>query len=222
MSGRVEGHSQMRARGAGLGDLRGRRRGRAAAGGAARHAARFAAHAAHHPASSASMVPLPSVTRSPPSSTNCWSCGEPFVADAAGDVVRRGRRAEARCRGGFLEWHGSPGLGNALDLLGQLEIDVSVERCTSNCALQIAAADVLVAHVDVGNVALIERVPLPADGVGVGPGHPDAEPRHGRGVRRAAGGDARLAEIEAQARGGVPRARPRGPAGPGKSRSRAG
>jgi hypothetical protein len=55
----------------------------------------------------------------------------------------------------LLVGHRAPGLGNALDLLGKLQIHVPVEEDV-NLVLQIARANVLVAQIDVGDFALIE------------------------------------------------------------------
>ena len=133
------------------------------------------------PPSSASIEPLPSVTSTPPLSTNFWISRESFPADAAGDVVGRRGRAVTRRLLRLLERHRAPRLRNALDLLGQLEIDVAVEQHVVLCA-QVAGANVFVAHVRIRNVALIECVAQPADGVRVRPRHPHAEPRRLGGV----------------------------------------
>src|SRR5256884_8201760 len=94
--------------------------------------------------------------------------GDAAPADAAGDVVGFGRSAETRRGAGLLEGHGAPGPRDALNLLGELEIDVPVEQNVVLIA-EPAGADVLVAHVDIRNVPLVDRVARPPDGVGIGP-----------------------------------------------------
>ncbi len=146
-------------------------------------------------------MPLPSVTSRPPSSTNRWSCASAFPADAARDVVGLRRRAVARRGRRLLVGHRAPGPGQPVDLLGQLQVHVAVEQHVHAVA-QRARADVLVADVDVGHAPLVERVAHPADGVGIGPRHPHAEPRglarDGAGRR----GGVRAGEVEARSRGG--------------------
>ena len=66
--------------------------------------------------------------------------------------------------------------------------------------LEFAGADVLIAHVVVGNVALIERVARPAGGVGVGPRHPQAQARHRRFVPCHLGQRAGADEIQPELR----------------------
>src|ERR1700677_3327244 len=70
--------------------------------------------------------------------------------------------------------------------------------------LQMPLAEVLVVQVGIGDVALIQRVALPADGVRIRPRHPDTEPRNGRRMRRRGGSRAKTREIETQARGSLP------------------
>src|SRR4029077_10194054 len=97
------------------------------------------------------------------------------------DVLGLRRRAETRSRAALLERHRAPRLGDALYLLGELQIDVAVKHDVV-LVPQPAGADVLVPDVDIRYVPLIERVARPADGVGVGPGYPQSKPRHGGGV----------------------------------------
>jgi hypothetical protein len=80
-------------------------------------------------------------------------------------------------------------------LFGKFEIDVTVEQ-NVNFVVKMPGADVFIAKVGVRDVALIERIADPADGVGVGPGNPDAEARHFRRVMRNVGERGDTLEIE--------------------------
>ena len=84
-----------------------------------------------------------------------------------------------------------------MDLFGQLEIDVAVEE-DIDFVVELAGADVFVADINIGDFALVERVADPADGVGVGPGDPDAEARCFGGVMRNIGNGEGGGEVEAE------------------------
>ena len=151
---------------------------------------RIAPHAAHDPAFEGEHGAAAERDEQAAVLDEALELGEALPADAARDVVRLCGRAVARRLRRLLEGHRAPGLRQAVDLLGQLEVDVAVEEHVDTLA-QVARADVLVAHVGVGNAALVERVAHPADGVGVGPRHPArraaAPARHvarRRGARR--------------------------------------
>ena len=129
------------------------------------------------------MEPLPRVTSRPPLSTKRLQFREAGPADAAGDVVGLGGRAEAGSLRRFLEGHWAPAFGQALNLFGEFEIDVAVKKHIDFVS-QSAGANVFVANIGVGNFALVEEVADPADGVGVGPGNPNADARNFRSVMR--------------------------------------
>ncbi len=78
--------------------------------------------------------------------------------------------------GSFLEGHRSPRLRQSLNLLGQFEVYVAVKHDVHAIA-QSSGADVFIAKIGVGHLALIERVAQPADGIGIGPRHPYADAR---------------------------------------------
>src|SRR6202041_1119574 len=126
---------------------------------------------------------------------------EAFVADSSGDVVGFRGRAETWSLWCFFERHGRPGFRQALDLLRQLEIDVSVEQDVDLTA-EIAGANVLVAQIRVRNFALVERITNPSDRISIRPRHPHAEARHRRLVRRHIGEGRDLGKVESQFRGG--------------------
>src|SRR5450631_2145583 len=96
--------------------------------------------------------------------------------DAAGNVVGFGGCAVAGGLRRFLKRHRTPGFGNAVNLLRELKIDVSVKEHI-DLVLQVAGANVLVAQIDVWHFALIKRVAHPADRIGVRPRHPNAKAR---------------------------------------------
>src|SRR5262249_19723948 len=102
---------------------------------------------------------------------------EAAVTDAAGDVIRGGRRAKARSTRRLPERHRPPRLIKTLDLLGELEIDVRVQQHVVLVA-QLPGADVLIAHVGVGDMALVERVARPPGRIGIRPRYPHAKARH--------------------------------------------
>src|SRR5438477_155438 len=81
--------------------------------------------------------------------------GESAPADAPRDVVGLGRRAETRSAARLLERHRTPRPGDALNLLGELQIDVAVQQNVVPLA-QLAGADVLVPNVAIRYVSLIE------------------------------------------------------------------
>ena len=138
------------------------------------------------PPSSASMEPLPRVTSKPPLSTKLADLREAVPTDAAGDVVRLGGRAEAGNLRSFLEGHRTPGFRQALDLFGEFEIDVAIKQYIK-FVLQLRRANVFIANIGVRNLALVEGITDPADGVGVCPGNPHAEARSFCGVARNVG-----------------------------------
>ena len=78
--------------------------------------------------------------------------------------------------GVFFEGHRSPGLGQALNLLGKFEIYVAVKQHVHAIA-QPSGADIFIAKIGVRNLALIERIAQPADRIGIGPRHPHADAR---------------------------------------------
>ena len=59
-------------------------------------------------------------------------------------------------------------------MFGEFEIDVAVEEYV-DAGGEISGANVFVAEIGVGDFALIEGVADPSDGIGVGPGDPDAD-----------------------------------------------
>ena len=123
--------------------------------------------------------------------------GEAFPSNAASDVVRFRGRAEARRLRRLFEGHRAPGFGQTLNLFGKFEIHVAVEQNVHMIA-QGSGADIFIAKISVGNLALIERVAKPADCVGVGPWHPHPNARRFFGVSGNVrhGGDA--GEVETQ------------------------
>src|SRR3989442_75252 len=108
---------------------------------------------------------------------------EACVTDTAGDVVGLGWRAEAGGLRRFLEGHRAPTFGQALNLLSEFKIDVAIEKHIK-VVPKITGANVFVANIRIGNAVLIEDVADPADGVGVSPGHPNADARNARSVMR--------------------------------------
>ena len=182
--------------------LRGGRGGFTTARGAW-HTARLAAHAAHQPALEGQHGAVAERDEQSAGSHKLLQLGKSGVADAPGDVVGRGRSAQTRRGSGLLEGHRRPGLVEALDLLGEFKIHVSVQHDVV-LVLQPAGTNVLIAHVDVRNVTLIERVARPTNGVGVRPRHPQTQPRHRRLVlrhpRHRVGADKIEAEFSATAR----------------------
>ena len=70
--------------------------------------------------------------------------------------------------------HRRPALRQALDLLGQIEVDVAIEDHIDPVT-QVAGAHVLVTQVGIRHVALVESIAHPADRVGIGPRDPDTE-----------------------------------------------
>ena len=147
------------------------------------------------------MDPLPRVTSKTAIFDEALQLCQTFPSDAAGDVVGLGGRSEARRLRRFLEGHGAPHLGQALNLLGEFEIHVAVEHDVDVIA-QPSGADIFIAKIGVRHLALIERVAQPADRIRVSPRHPHADarrfgrvPRH---VRRGGG----AGEVEAQIVGG--------------------
>ena len=173
----------MRTRCPGGSRLRGRRRGRPASLSAARHAAGLAPHAAHHAALERQHGAAAERDQQTPRIDEALQLGESAPADTPGDVCGLRRRAETRSRAALLERHRAPRLGDPLNLLGELQIDVAVKQNVVPVP-QPAGADVLVPDIDIRYVPLIERVARPADRVGVGPGYPQSKPRHGGGMAR--------------------------------------
>ena len=118
----------------------------AAAGHAARHAARIATNAAHDAAFERKHRAAAERHQHAAALDELLDLGESFPADAAGDVVGRRRRAVTRRLLRLLERHRAPRFRKALDLLGQLEVDVTVEQHVVLRA-QVAGANVFVAHI---------------------------------------------------------------------------
>ena len=154
------------------------------------------------PPSSASMLPLPRVIMRPPELTNFCSSAKSRVANATGDVLGGCRRPQGRRRGRLLEGHRAPGLVQALDLFGELQVYVPVQQYVV-LVLEFSGADVLIAHVCIRDMALVERVAGPADGVGVRPGNPQAQPRHRRLVTGNLGRGGNACELESELLRGV-------------------
>ena len=91
---------------------------------------------------------------------------------------------------------------------------------TSYLSAQLAGADVLVAHVDVRNVALVERIAHPADRVGVGPRHPQPQARRpGAHAAPRPATVAALTKSSARLAAQCPQRRRPGPPAPGGSTS---
>ena len=85
------------------------------------------------PPSIGSMLPLPSVDEQSAAFDKFLQLRQSRPADPASDVVRFGRRTEGRELRRFLERHRSPGARDALDLLRQFEVDVSVQAARRSC-----------------------------------------------------------------------------------------
>ena len=79
-------------------------------------------------------------------------------------------------------------------MLGEFEVDVTVEEDVDLIAPS-ARADVFIAQVGVRDFALVENVANPADGVGVGPGDPEADAGSLGGVARDVGCQATLTKL---------------------------
>jgi len=120
-----------------------------------------------------------------------------LIANAAGDVVGFGGHTEVGSLRRFFEGHRAPALWDPLDLFREFEIDVPIEEDV-DFVVEFAGADVFVAEIGVGNLALVERIANPADGVGVGPGNPKAEARSFGGMMRDVGSGSGGGEVETE------------------------
>src|SRR5712664_71658 len=148
--------------------LRGRRSGGPASLSAARHAAGLAPDAAHHAALERQHGAAAERDQQTSRIDEALQLGKSAPADTPGDVLGLRRRAETRSRAGLLERHRAPRLGDPLNLLGKLQIDVAVEQNVVPVP-QLAGADILVPNVDIRYVSLIERVACPAARVRICP-----------------------------------------------------
>src|ERR1700680_3970919 len=137
--------------------LRGGRSGRTASLRAARHAAGLAPNAAHHTALERQHGAAAERDQQTSRIDESLQLGKSAPADTPGDVVGLRRRPETRSRAGLLERHRAPRLGDPLNLLGKLQIDVAVKQNVVPVP-QLAGADVLVPNVDIRYVLLMEGV----------------------------------------------------------------
>ena len=138
----------------------------------------IAAQTANQPAfKSQACCRCPRVTIRPPSFDKALNLRQSFVTNAASDVVRFcGQYQNWASAGVFLKGMGDHGFRQPFDLLGQFQIDMAIEQHI-NARAKIAGADVFIAKIGVGNLALIERVADPSDRVRVCPWNPYANAR---------------------------------------------
>src|ERR1700690_1942279 len=66
---------------------------------------------------------------------------------------------------------------------------------------QLTRANILVAQINIGDLALIQGIPHPSARIGISPGYPKPEPRHWRGMVRNVGQLIAAREFEPEPRG---------------------
>ena len=181
-----EGDAHVRAGSARDGILRRSSGSRASARGAARDAAGDGTHATHEAAIESEHRAAAQGYEQAAAVHEALNFREAGVADAAGNVVGLGGRAEAGSLRRFLEGHGAPAFGQAFNLFGEFEIDVAIEKHVKLVA-KFTGANVFVAYIGIRDFALIEDVADPSDGVRVRPGDPKANARNGGCMMRNGG-----------------------------------